>query len=240
MKSFISAIQFITILPVGKLRQFEPNKMIPFFPIVGLMLGIIVAVMDQAFLRLFPKSVVALLDVICFIFLTGAFHIDGLGDAADGIFSGSSKEKTLAIMKDSRIGVMGLVAILTGLSIKWGGIMSLNDNRSLLLIVVPAYARASMMFGIKFLKYGRSKGTGCAFFNESLKISAFWGLLFPVGISFFLGWKGIMLNLFFIIITMGILLFYKKRIRCITGDMLGAMTEISESTLFLLLSVRII
>ena len=237
MKSLISAIQFLTILPLGKPKIFDPKGMIPFFPIVGLILGGLVLIFDQAAMRLWSEPVVAMLDVILLVVLTGAFHLDGLGDAADGLFGHRSKEEALAVMKDSRIGVMGLVAIVCGLSIKWCGIMELHTHRNLLLVIIPAYARGGMIFGIRFLKYGRPEGgTGHDLFSDSLKISAFWGLLIPVALSFLLGWRGVLLNLTFIIITAVILLYYKKRIGCITGDMLGAMTEVLESMLFLMVT----
>ena len=238
MKGFIAAIQFITILPIGKSAPFEPNKMIPFFPIVGLVLGLVLAGFDQIVLRLWNPSVVAVLDVALLIILTGAFHLDGLGDAADGLLGQRPKEKALAIMKDSRMGAMGLVAVVCGLAVKWGGILGLDAHRSLLLILVPAYARGGMIIGIRFLKYGRPEGgTGLEFFKEKLGNTAFWGMLVPVILSLMLGWKAVWLNAGFAVIIAAILVYYKKRVGCITGDMLGAITEVTESGLFLILSI---
>ena len=158
MRNFISAIQFITILPVGRPGPFNPQKMMPFFPAVGILLGIFVAIFDLIALRLWSEPVVALLDVILLATVTGAFHLDGLGDTADGLLGQRSKEKALSIMKDSRIGAMGLVAVVFGLSLKWSGIAGLDVNRSLFLIIVPAYARSGVLFGIRFLEYGRPAG----------------------------------------------------------------------------------
>ncbi|HUV50030.1 MAG TPA: adenosylcobinamide-GDP ribazoletransferase [Anaerolineae bacterium] len=240
MKSLIAAIQFITILPVGKPGGFEPKSMIQLFPVVGIIIGLLVSAFDMAVLQLWPKPVASLLDVIFLALITGAFHLDGLADTADGLLGHRTREHALVIMKDSRIGVMGLVAVVCALAIKWAGIASLDVHRSLLLVIIPAYARGSILFGIRFLKYGRTEGgTGHAFFSDPLKISSFWGLLIPVALSFFLGWRGALLNLIFIIITALILLYYKKRIRCITGDMLGAMTEVIESMLFLMVSITL-
>jgi adenosylcobinamide-GDP ribazoletransferase len=238
MKSFIAAIQFITILPVGKSVPFEPNKMIPFFPIVGLVLGLMVAIFDQVVLRLWNPSVAAVLDVVLLIILTGAFHLDGLGDTADGLLGQRPRQKALAIMKDSRMGAMGLVAVICGLALKWGGILGLDVHRSLLLVLVPAYARGGMIFGIRFLEYGRpGGGTGLEFFKEKLGNAAFWAMLLPLLLSFMLGWKALWLNAGFAVIITAILIYYKKRVGCITGDMLGAITEITESGLFLILSM---
>jgi len=164
MRHFISAIQFITIIPVGRADTFEPPKMIPYFPVVGLALGMLTALFDQLASAIWSRPVVSLLDVLFLAVVTGAFHLDGLGDSADGLLGQRSKEKALTIMKDSRLGTMGLVAIVFGLALKWAGIAGLDANRALLLILVPAYARAGMLFGMRFLEYGRSDGgTGVDF-----------------------------------------------------------------------------
>jgi len=241
MKNLIAAIQFITIIPMGKSGKKHPEKMIPFFPMVGIILGLMVALLDQLFLLLWSKPVASLLDVLFLIIITGAFHLDGLGDTADGLYGRRTKEKALSIMKDSRIGAMGIVAIICGLSIKWAGITGLDAWRSLLLIIIPSYARGSILFGMWFLEYGRADGgTGKPFFKKRLKIIGFWGLLIPVLLSFFLGLKAILLNVIFAIIVFSILLYYKRKIGCITGDMLGAMVEVTEAGLFLFASIQLI
>ena len=238
MRHFISAIQFITIIPVGRADTFEPPKMIPYFPLVGLSLGLLTALFDQLATALWSRPVASLLDVLFLAVLTGAFHLDGLGDAADGLLGQRSKEKVLTIMKDSRLGTMGLVAIVFGLALKWAGIAGLDANRALLLIIVPAYARAGMLFGMRFLEYGRPDGgTGVDFFKSKLEWTAFWGLAAPVVLSVFLGWTAFWLNLSFVALTAVLIWYYKRRVGCITGDMLGAMAEILESGLFLLVSM---
>ena len=238
MKHLVAAIQFITAIPLGWHGKFEPSKMIPYFPLVGLLLGFLTAVFDHIVLHLWPAPVVAVLDVIFLIILTGAFHLDGLGDTADGLYGQRTPEQALAIMKDSRIGVMGLVAILCVLAVKWCGIAELHSGRSLLILVIPAYARSSMLFAFYFLPYGRSDGgTGRDFFAQPLDLKSFRFLLVPCGLSLFLGSKAIILNLSFVIIVALILIYYKRKLNAVTGDMLGAMTEIVEANLFLLLSI---
>ena len=238
MRHFISAIQFITIIPVGRADTFEPPKMIPYFPLVGLSLGMLTALFDQLATALWSRPVASLLDILFLAVLTGAFHLDGLGDSADGLLGQRSIEKALTIMKDSRLGTMGLVAIVFGLALKWAGIAGLDTNRALLLIIVPAYARAGMLFGMRFFEYGRpGGGTGTDFFKSKLEWTAFWGLTVPVALSVFLGWTAIWLNLSFVALTAVLIWYYKRRVGCITGDMLGAMAEILESGLFLMVSI---
>jgi len=238
MKHFLSAVQFITILPWGSAEKFDPQRMVPYFPIVGIALGALLALFDTVAVSLWGRPVASLLDVIFLIALTGAFHIDGLGDAADGLLGQRPKEKILEIMKDSRLGTMGLVAIVAGLSIKWAGIAGLGANRPLLLIIIPAYARAGMLFGMRYLPYGRPDGgTGKDFFEHGLRPAAFWALSVPALLSIFAGWQAIWLIICFAAITAGLIRYYRKRLGCITGDMLGAMTEILEAGLFLLASM---
>jgi len=238
MSRLIAAIQFLTLIPLGKSVVYDPKGMVPFFPMVGLIIGAFVSMFDHAALYLWPKPVVAVLDVVFLAVITAALHLDGLGDTADGLMGHRSRDKALAIMKDSRIGAMGLVAIVCGLAVKWAGISHLDAHRTLLLILVPAYARCGMLLGIRFLPYGRpGGGTGRDFFDEPLKISTFWGLLIPLVLSYFLGWQGLWLNFVFGVSIAVILEYYKKRMGCITGDMLGAMTEWTESILFLFVSI---
>ena len=238
MKGLIAALQFLTIIPFGKSSVYEPKGMIPFFPIVGLIIGLLISVFDQMALIFWSVQTTSILDVVLLAVLTAALHIDGLGDTADGLMGHHSREKALEIMKDSRIGVMGLVAIVCTFAVKCGGILNLHEHRMLIIVLIPAYSRSAMIFGIRFLEYGRPDGgTGYDFFNEPINLPAFKWLLIPVAVSIFLGWKAILLNIFFALTTAIIIIYYKKRMGCITGDMLGAMTEIIESLLFLLVSI---
>jgi adenosylcobinamide-GDP ribazoletransferase len=234
-----SAILFTTILPAGKNVTYSPMGMIKFFPVVGLILGGLLLLFDMTISHLWSPGVVALLDVIFLVAVTGAFHLDGLGDAADGLFSHRSKERALEIMKDSRTGMMGLVAIFCILAIKVAGIYSVKTSgihyqTIILLLIIPSYARSGMLFGIRFLNYGRKNtGTGLDLFEKPIGLKDFFFMLIPVVISLFLGYKGLVLNLVFLGTLVLILGFYKNKLNCITGDMLGAMTEIMEAALFL-------
>jgi adenosylcobinamide-GDP ribazoletransferase len=244
LNDFRSALQFITILPAGKNLHFSPSGMIRFFPIIGLVIGILLIVFDLIVSTFFYQGVVVLLDVIFLVIITGAFHLDGVGDTADGIFSHQSREKALLIMKDSRTGMMGLVAVICTLAVKFAGIYSVKASCSvtttmLFFLIIPAYARSSMIFGIKYLKYGREKGTGHDFFTRDLAFKDFIWVSIPVIISAFIGFKFIIINIFFGLMVFVILCFYKKKMNCITGDMLGAMTEVIEALLFVVAGMTI-
>jgi adenosylcobinamide-GDP ribazoletransferase len=229
-----SALQFLTLLPLGKSETFDTQGMTPYFPLAGIIVGVLVSIFDKIALLFWPLPAVAAMDVVFLALLTGAFHLDGLGDAADGMLGHRPREKALEIMKDSRIGAMGLMAIFCCLLIKWAGILSLDSHqRTLILILVPAYSRSGMLFGMRCLPYGRAAGTGISFFQNALEPMDFKWMVLPVLFSVFLGWRGLWLNLIFAAVLAAILGYYRNRMGCITGDMLGAMTEVMEAVLFL-------
>jgi adenosylcobinamide-GDP ribazoletransferase len=236
INGFLAAVQFITILPAGGTPHFQPHRMIAYFPVVGLLLGCLVSMVDMVAIRFWPTPVVALLDVILLAVLTAGLHLDGLGDTADGLLGHHSRERALDIMKDSRIGTMALLAVLAGLSIKWAGISGLPANRSLLLALIPAYARSAMLFAIMSLPYGRRDGTGKPLFSAPLTWQSFWAVALVVCLSLGLGPHALIVNLSFAAVVAAVILFYRRRMGCVTGDMLGAITEITEATLFLMVS----
>lgn len=235
MKNFRSAIQFLTVLPVGRTAEFDAPRMLPWFPLVGLLLGGLLALFDSLAFRWWSPAAVAVLDVVLLAIMTGAFHLDGLGDTADGLFSHRPREKTLEIMKDSRIGAMGVVALVSVLALKWAGISGLSDHRPLLLILVPAYARGGILVAMRCLDYGRPDGgTGLPFFTRKLGGRHFWALVAAMLLSLGLGPMALRLNAGFVLLTAGFIAYYKRRLGCVTGDMLGAMSEATETGLFLI------
>jgi adenosylcobinamide-GDP ribazoletransferase len=182
---------------------------------------------------------VAMLDVLALALLTGALHLDGLADTADGLYGSHDPTRAMAIMKDSRIGSMGAVCVVLCLGLKWVGLAHIHGPSTLWLILVPAYARASVMFAIRILPYGRPQGgTGQAFFQDPLQTRDFWSIGLLLGASFSIGWSFVGLNLGFVFFVLLILRWYRKKMQCVTGDMLGAMIELVEAGLFLCAAAR--
>ena len=240
IKNLLAALRFLTILPLGKPADFPGHRMVPYFPLAGLILGLPLALIDAVFQHIFPLSIVSLIDVVFLAVFTGALHLDGLADTADGLFSHRSREEVLRIMKDSRVGTMGILALIFVLGTKWAGISSLHEYRVFYLIIVPAYARGAFTIAIHFLDYVRPEGgTAGKFFASDRNIASLGWLLAPVVFSMWLGFRGIILNGVFIGIVMLVTLHYKKRLGGITGDMLGALGEVTEAGLFLFAGVGV-
>lgn len=236
-QGWISAIQFLTIIPAGgRHHVFNARSALAFFPICGLMIGMVLALVDIAAGRIWMPAASSLLAVLVLLVLTGALHLDGVADTADGLYGGRETEKALAIMKDSRIGAMGAAAMICCLTVKWVGVWGIASDRFLCLMLVPAYARTAAVLGIRFLPYGRPDGTGHDFFDPPLKSIDFWGLLVVVALSLLMGPRMVLINLGFVGMVFSIIIYFRKKIGCITGDMLGAMIESIEAALFLMLS----
>jgi adenosylcobinamide-GDP ribazoletransferase len=236
-ENFLAALQFITILPAGKTPRYKPREMIAYFPLTGLFIGLLLALFDALVSLAWSPAAAAVLDIILLAVLTGALHLDGLGDTADGLLGHRPREKALEIMKDSRIGAMGLVAVIACLAMKGAGISGLTENRFLFLLLVPAWSRSGMLFGIKYLPYGRpAGGTGHALFNKPLQWIDFRWLLPLLVLTLITGRSGMGLLLTFFILTTVLIGYFGKRMGCITGDMLGCMTEVLEAGLFLAVS----
>jgi adenosylcobinamide-GDP ribazoletransferase len=115
------ALQFLTRVPVPRWVGFEPawlQACLRHFPLVGAGVGLVAATVLWAALWWWPPPVAAALSVVATVWLTGAFHEDGLADTCDGLGGAVSRERALEIMKDSRIGSYGAVGLVLALVLK--------------------------------------------------------------------------------------------------------------------------
>ena len=122
MRGLVTAIRTLTSLPCPGREADKMTSALPWFPVVGLLLGGLlygVSACTQWLTRgLWPEAS-AIVVLICAALFTGGLHLDGLADWADGFWGGRTKEKTLAIMKDSAVGSFGAVALICALLAKW-------------------------------------------------------------------------------------------------------------------------
>ena len=114
MKRFLAAIRFLTILPLpGEWGAAESDlaDSVPFFPVVGLLLGGLAAAIAWGMARIAPPMVAAAVIVVAMLSFSGCLHLDGLSDTADGFLSSRNRQRMLEIMKDSHAGAMGVIAV---------------------------------------------------------------------------------------------------------------------------------
>jgi adenosylcobinamide-GDP ribazoletransferase len=234
------ALQFLTILPLGTADRFDPRRAMRYFPVAGIVIGTIVSVFDTLAALVLPLPVAAALDVALMVLITGALHLDGLADTADGLLGPHDRSRALAIMKDSRVGAMGAVAVALVLIVKTVGLGAVSHHRGLALILVPAFARCAMMVAMTAMPYARSEGgTGRAFFHPPARAVDLAAIALPFGLSLFLGWRCIAIVSALVGVTALMLLFYRRRLGGVTGDLIGALGEVVEAGLWVALAAGV-
>ncbi len=122
LNAFLTALMLLTRVPVGRWCTHSPQAVaasVAFFPAVGALVGLASALALGLTLNLLPVKLAVCAAMLAGVALTGAIHEDGFADAADGLFGGSSPAQRMEIMKDSRIGSYGAIALWFALSCKW-------------------------------------------------------------------------------------------------------------------------
>jgi adenosylcobinamide-GDP ribazoletransferase len=244
IKNFIHAIQFLTIFTVRrkeKIAEGDLARSMAYFPFVGFLLGVILVYTDKAFSYVLPHTIGNALLVLISILLTRALHIDGLADTLDGIMGGSDKESRLRIMKDSRIGTAGVLGIVFVLLVKYLCLNNLfNDDKTELLLIAPVLSRWSQALMVFRAKYVREQGMGQAFVGHLRATGLAVSSAVALGITVYLLWAP---ALYLIAGTVAFTLigrwYLVRKLGGVTGDAIGAMSELNEvltSVLFVILS----
>jgi len=167
VRPLVAAFAFLTRLPVwsGPLRDEDLGRSLTFFPLVGLVLGLGLTGLASLLVGVVAPTLLAVVLVAFLAALTGGLHLDGVADVFDGLGGGrGDRQRTLDIMRDSRIGAHGAVALVLVLLAKVFAIAELLARRDLIgLLAFPAIARWAVTPAIVFHPYARPEGTGRAF-----------------------------------------------------------------------------
>ena len=242
MVSLIVAFQFLTIIPTLIRRPFTPQEMgraVGWFPLVGLALGALLYGIHQAARLLFPLSIAAALAIFVWVFLTRAFHLDGLMDTCDGIFGGFTPERRLAIMRDSQIGAFGVTAGIIILLLKYAALAS-SANPGLALVMAASLGRWTSPLLIVSIPYAREQGTGYAMKKNAAWQQALLATIITASAAWFLsGVQGILLMLFAAMIAFGMARYIMRLLPGLTGDTYGAITEITELLVLLFYAAQL-
>ncbi|MGZ8257857.1 MAG: adenosylcobinamide-GDP ribazoletransferase [Methylotenera sp.] len=234
---FLLAVSFFTRIPVPSFADFKENDLnhaAKYFPLIGLIVGAIAALVFYVASKVFTQDIAVILSIVASIYVTGAFHEDGLSDAVDGLGGGRDKQQVLTIMQDSRVGSYGVIAIVLVLLLKFTTLNHLpiwlvpsvliaghSASRlcAVLVMATQAYAKAS----------GKSKPLATKLPHMSLLVAVLFGLL-PMGLlpPYFL-WA--LLPVAFIWVWFSLKL--NERISGYTGDCLGAMQQLTEIAFYL-------
>ena len=232
-----AALRFLTRLPLpGKLGgswdQF--GQALPWFPVVGLLLGLILAAADWLLRQTFPPFAASAMVVVLLVLLTGALHLDGLADTADAVFGHATPERRLEIMRDPRTGAFGATALACVLLLKLAAISSLPGPARLgTLVLAPVLGRWAIVLLATLFPYGRAEGLGTPLKAASGTRVLILATTLPVAIA--LGAHPAMLALTAIgaAVALAAGRWLMSKLPGLTGDCYGAVCEVVETTVLL-------
>lgn len=244
-QAFWLAVGFLTRLPMLAHIDYSQrlmNQSSLYFPLVGLLLGAVYSGLYLALTSWLSPLVAVLLVITLNLWLTGAFHEDGLADSVDALGGGYTVEKRLAIMKDSRIGTYGTVALVMALALK-AALLLESTEIWLALLLAPSVSRLTPLLLMGYLPYvtdpekSRSKPVADGFSRQRLALAAVFVLAVALTGSLLVS----NLLLWSLLATLGVATLWgrylKSQLGGYTGDTLGASVILSELTLLLLLAV---
>ncbi|WPC75898.1 adenosylcobinamide-GDP ribazoletransferase [Vibrio porteresiae] len=240
MKLFFATLQFMSRIPVPQhwtdgFEFKESYKGIIYFPWVGLILGALAAFVTHIaadYLQL-GNGVSAVIYVLMMAILTGGLHLDGLADTCDGIFSARTRERMLEIMKDSRIGTHGTLALIFGLLLKVvvvAKLLQMSPHAGYAtLIIAPVVSRALMSVLMYEQEYARENGLGNIFIGK-ISGQAYLITLLTSFILLFFAVGGMAFAVFILSYLFSLLYRYyiNHSLGGQTGDTLGAGNELFE------------
>jgi len=237
-KDIATAFQFLTRVPFGQL-SCDPDSLsrsAKFFPLVGLLIGIFSASLRWGLYPHLPMMIVALLIVFAGILVTGGLHEDGLADVADGFGGGWNKEQVLAILKDSRIGSYGALAIVFSVAVRVFLLASLPASTfaayAITAHVLCRWTALPLGFVLPAARIQASLGARLA--GHISPSSLITGTLIALAIVAF----GLRLKMWEPVLAVAIVtllsgLYYRRRIGGIMGDCFGATNQLAEIAVYL-------
>ena len=240
MTSIIAAFQFLTISPTLIKRIFTAQEMgraVGWFPLVGVVLGLLLYGINHMAQLIFPVSVSAAITLFAWVMFTRAFHLDGFMDTCDGLFGGFTAERRLEIMKDSRMGAFGVAGGVLILLTQYAA-LSASTNLFVALVLATTLGRWSSPLVIYWFPYAREDGLGIEMkrnvgSREVLLATSI------TGITAWLvyGWLGFLFMVAAAAIGFLVAVYAMRLLPGLTGDIYGTVTTLVEMFTLVFLTV---
>lgn len=231
MKIFLVALSFFTRIPINirtEVSEDEFYKSMALLPVVGMFIGLIMygVIYVMNFLNL-PTNIMSFLLLSFYIWITGGLHIDGFIDSADALLSNRDREKMLEIMKDSRIGAFGAIAIilmLLGLFLIYG----LVPYKA--FILMPIIGRSCGVFAASMSKYAKdTNDLGRRFVEDMGKKQGAFAIIFSLLAIVVVDYYYLVPFVICMIMTYIYVNVFKKKLHGMTGDTIGMMIELNQA-----------
>ena len=244
LRLFFIALQFFTRLPIPHWVGFESDWLhhaSRYFPLVGIVVATITSALYVLAAWLWPQTIAVLLSTVAGIYLTGAFHEDGFADVCDGFGGGSTPERVLEIMKDSRIGAYGAIGIALLLALKWCALSHLPVYAVIVaLFIAHPMSRlfaAALIWRLDYARTeGKSKPLAQHMSTAEFLIAAVTASLplLATGLAGWLSWYAILAGMAgAAVAAVWLSKIFLRRIGGYTGDCLGAVQQVAEVAFYL-------
>lgn len=235
----LAALQFLTILPVKRdFTNEQIGRATFWFPVVGIIIGLILLGLNYVFRLILPGSLVNILLLAALVILSGGLHLDGLADTIDGMVGRRTPERRLEIMRDSHIGGIGATALALFLILEYVSLNSIPEKWiSFTLLTAPTVSRWAMVNAIYSYPYARQSGLGTPF-KQSVKwqqLSIATLIMLLVTILLFRVAGLIIIAVTWLIVTLAAF-YFKHQLNGLTGDTYGAINEIAFTSVLLVMS----
>ena len=238
IRRFLIAVQFLTRLPVPRSfnsSETDIGKAAAFFPLVGVIVGGGAALVFMSLHGILTLPASVLCAVIFVAFVTNGFHEDGLADSFDGFGGGWTKDRILEIMRDSRIGTYGTLALVFLILGKLTFLSSLPPGQIWRwLIVAHTAARWTTLPLCTWLPYARAEGQGKLVAKQLGTLEIMTGTVTLLLVLLLLPWQAALAAL--VVVALLTLLngfYFRARLHGITGDCLGATNQLTEVALYI-------
>ncbi|MEA3349851.1 MAG: adenosylcobinamide-GDP ribazoletransferase [Chloroflexota bacterium] len=232
----LAALQFLTLIPPIIKRPFtakELGQAVGYYPLVGLLIGAMLAGANYGLILIAPASLTAALVLTLWIVASGALHLDGFLDTWDGLFGGFTPERRLEIMHDERVGAFGFASGFLLMLLKFNALSGLPQATTA-LILIPTLSRWGVSLALFSFPYARSKGLG-----RDLKDNVTWRQMALASVIAIIAawlcaqWLGLIALTLTALIVWGAASFILSRISGLTGDIYGALNELVEMILLI-------
>lgn len=227
------ALQFLSSLPIrlpGMPAPEELGRSLLFYPLVGLLFGVILWVLNIA-LAGAPVLLHAALLLTVWVLLSGGLHLDGLADSADAWLGGfGDRERTLTIMKDPRSGPIAVVTLVLVLLLKYAALLALiEQQQGVALIIVPLIGRAALLGLFLTTTYVRAGGLGQALADHLPRKTGWQVLLVSAAVCVLIaGFNAVVALLLAVVVFIWLRHLMVRRLGGTTGDTAGALLELLE------------
>jgi cobalamin 5'-phosphate synthase/cobalamin synthase len=232
MKSLLAGIAFLTRIPVGRLVSFDAAdvaRAAGWFPLIGALLGLVYAGTAWLLRGRLPLAMVAILLVVLDAAITGALHFDGLADAADGFGGGKDRDDVLRIMRDHAIGSYGATALILLVALKATAyaVLLASTNWFYAVALTPALGRWALVLLTGTLPYARSSLSVVSGMKRSATfLGTATAAVLIAATRYPRAWVAAAAVC---VVTFCFGYYSRRRIGGITGDVLGANLQLSES-----------